>query len=119
MRSTPLNILTAVAAFSVVPTHHLAAQQADATIGIVDFYGLRQIAQSQVRQALGVAEGDAITGSVLRSAERRLRTLPGVNDARIEGVCCEGSKFIVYVGIEEKASPAVRFNLPPAGKARL
>lgn len=97
----------------------LTAQQASATIGLLDFYGLRNLTESQVRQALRVAEGDAITESALTSAASRLRALPGVNDARVESVCCENGKPIVYVGIEEKGSPAIRFNPSPKGQMRL
>ena len=48
-----------------------------------------------------------------------MRDLPGVNDARVESVCCENGKPIVYVGIEEEQSPAIRFNPLPTGQVRL
>jgi POTRA domain, FtsQ-type len=117
MRSIQLNILTA-AMLSFVGTHHLAPQK-NTTVGIVDFYGLRQITEAQVRQALRITEGDTITESTLRSAEKRLRALPGVSNARVDGVCCDNGKTLVYVGIEEKGTPAVHFNPPPKGHARL
>jgi len=118
MHSLPLNILTAVATLSVVAPYHLAAQK-NAAVGIVDFYGLRQMTESQVRQVLRIAEGDTITESTLRDAEKRVRALPGVSDARVDGVCCDDGKTLVYVGIEEKGTPAVRFTSPPKGHARL
>ena len=118
MRSIPISILTVAALLSFAATHHVAAQQS-ATVGIVDFYGLRQITEAQVRQALRIVEGDTITESTLRSAEKRLRALPGVSDARVDGVCCDSGKTLVYVGIEEKGTPALRFNPPPKGNARL
>src|SRR5262249_46801958 len=40
-------------------------------------------------------------------------------DARVDGVCCENDKILVYAGIEEKGTPALRFNPPPRGHARL
>ena len=46
MRSPQHNILIAVATLSLVAPHHLGAQKT-ATVGIVDFYGLRQIAERQ------------------------------------------------------------------------
>ena len=118
MRSVQLNTLTAVAMLSLVAPHHLAAQKT-ATVGVVDFYGLRQITEAQVRQALRIAEGATITESTLRDAEKRVRALPGVSDARVDGVCCENGTTLVYVGIEEKGTPAVHFNSPPRGHARL
>jgi hypothetical protein len=118
MRSIQLNILSAVAMLSFVTTHDLAAQK-NAIVGIVDFYGLRQITEAQVRQALRIVEGDTITESTLRGAEKRVRALPGVSDARVDGVCCDNGRTLVYVGIEEKGTSAVQFNPPPKGHARL
>jgi hypothetical protein len=118
MRSNQLSILTVSAMLSVAAAHHLAAQE-NATVGIVDFYGRRQITEAQVRQALRIAEGDTITESTLRSAEKRVRALPGVSDARVDGVCCDTGKTLVYVGIEENGTPAVHFNPPPKGHTRL
>ena len=118
MPSIPPTMLAAVVTLVLVVTHHLAAQT-NAIIGIVDFYGLRQITEVQVRQALQFAEGDAITQSALTSAASRLRALPGISDARVEGVCCENGTRIVYVGIEEKESRAMRFNPSPTGQTRL
>ena len=107
-------ILAAMIAFAATPT-----AQTNATVGIVDFYGLRQVTEAQVRQALRIAEGDTVTESILLSAEKRVRALPGVSDARVDGVCCDEGKTLVYVGIEEKGTPALRFNPPPKGRGRL
>ena len=118
MRSTQFEVLTVAAMLSIAATHPPIAQKA-AIVGIVDFYGLRQTTQAQVREVLRIVEGDSITESTLRTAEKRLRAVPGVSDARVDGVCCENDKTLVYVGIEEKGTPALRFNPPPKGKARL
>lgn len=112
------SILTVAATLSFAAASHLAAQK-NAPVGIVDFYGLRQVTEAQVRQALRVVEGDTITESTLRSAEERVRALPGVSDARVDGVCCDNGRLLVYVGIEEKGTPALGFNPPPKGHARL
>ena len=114
MRSIKISVLTVAAMLSAALT-----AQKSAPVGIVDFYGLRQITEAQVRQALRIVEGDTITESSLRSAEKRVRALPGVSDARVDGVCCDDGKTLVYVGIEEKGTPALRFNPPPKGDARL
>jgi hypothetical protein len=117
MRNIPFNSLT-VAALAFAATYHVAAQQS-VSVGILDFYGLRQITEAQLREALRIVEGDTITESTLRTAEKRLQALPGVSDARVDGVCCDNGKTIVYAGIEEKGTPAPRFNAPPKGRARL
>jgi hypothetical protein len=118
MRSLQLNILFAVAMLPFVVPDRIAAQRQE-TVGIVDFYGLRQITEAQVRQALRISEGDTIAESTLRNAEKRVRALPGVSDARVDGVCCDSGKTLVYVGIEENGTPAVKFTPSPKGRARL
>ena len=117
MRKLP-SILTAVAVASLVAADHPAAQK-NVTVGIVDFYGLRQVTEAQVREALRIAEGNAITESTLSGAEKRVRAVPGVNNARVDGVCCDDGKLLVYVGIEEKGTSAVHFSAPPKGHSRL
>jgi hypothetical protein len=118
MRAIQPSILTAIVMLSFVLTANLAAQQT-AKVGIVDFYGLRQVTEAQARQALRIVEGATITESTLRSAEKRVRALDGVSDARVDAACCDAGTTIVYVGIQEKGSPALRFNPPPKGNAQL
>ena len=118
MRRIQPGSLIIAAAIVFAAAHHVAAQT-NATVGIVDFYGLRQVTEAHVRQVLRIAEGDTITESILRSAEKRVRALPGVSDARVDAVCCDDGKTLVYVGIEEKGTPALRFNPAPKGRATL
>jgi hypothetical protein len=87
-------------------------------IGIIDFYGLRSVRESQVRAALQVSEGDAFPASKAE-VERRLQAVPGVARARISGVCCEAGKSIMFVGIEEGASAAPTLRPAPTGSVRL
>jgi hypothetical protein len=88
------------------------------SIGIIDFYGLRQVSERQVRQALGVQEGDAVPMPV-GDLRRRLTALPGVVDASVEAVCCDDGKSILYVGIAEQNTSIVTFRPAPQGSARL
>jgi hypothetical protein len=90
-------------------------------IGIIDFYGIHKTPAEKIRKALGVTEGDPLPPSKL-DAEKRIETLPGIVEARIEAVCCEDGKAILYVGVEEKgdlhfdlhSSPASSDALPAA-----
>lgn len=87
-------------------------------VGIVDLYGRRLVAESDVRSALGIRASDTI--SVTKdSMVARLRRVPGVRDAQVTAVCCEAGRMIMYVGIQEGATPAVRFNAAPKGAVRL
>ncbi len=118
MRRIQSKILMVASILAFAGTHPVIGQQTP-TVGIVDFYGLRQVTEAQVREALRIVDGDKITEATLRNAEKRLRDLPGVSDARVDGVCCEADKMLVYVGIEEKGTPALRFNPAPKGNVRL
>jgi hypothetical protein len=87
-------------------------------IGIIDFYGLRNISERQIREALQIKEGDSLSGFP-KEAERRLESLSGVAEARIGLVCCDVGKAILYVGIREKGEPSLQFRPAPQGKVRL
>jgi hypothetical protein len=76
------------------------------TIGIIDVYGLRRVSSSQVEAALTFKEGDTILMGTdgppksLTESESRLSRLPGVTRARINPVCCDQGRAIIFVGIE-------------------
>ena len=94
-------------------------------IGIIDFYGLERVSESEARQALTFKEGDTITlvgderPAVLAESERRLSTLSGVSRAHTNLVCCDAGRGIVYVGIEEQGRAATHFRAAPRGSVRL
>jgi hypothetical protein len=81
-------------------------------IGIIEIYGLRQVSESRVRQALGVKVGDALPRSK-GDTEEAIEKVPGVVRARLEAACCEEGKAILYVGIEEKGAQRFEFRDPP------
>ena len=82
-------------------------------IGIIDFYGLHNLSESQVRQALKIKEGDSVPAS-LDDAVKELRSLPGVERVYPSIGCCDSNgKSILYIGIEEKGFPALRFRPAP------
>jgi HEAT repeat protein len=87
-------------------------------IGVVDFYGLRHVSGKRLREALTVREGDPLPASK-GALEERLEHVGGVVRARLEAVCCEGDRAILYVGIEEKEAPHFEFKPEPSGDATL
>jgi hypothetical protein len=87
-------------------------------VGIVDFYGLGPVTETQARTALEIREGDVVPNSVTR-AERRLAALPGVSAARVSRVCCEDGKALVYVGLQQRDAPHLQFRAAPRGTVRL
>jgi hypothetical protein len=50
---------------------------------------------------------------------RRVKALPGVADASVQTVCCDGGKGILYVGLAEQNAPIVTFRAAPTGTVRL
>jgi len=112
----PAVITLGVVLISFVLVGPAAAQ--DPRIGIIDFYGLHQVSESQAREVLKIAEGDLVPESVTQ-AEHRLAALPGVLRARVSRICCANGRTILFVGIEEQGSPALRFRSAPHGSIRL
>jgi hypothetical protein len=94
-------------------------------IGIIDLYGLSRVSTGQVREALTFKEGDTVLmgfderPGFVTASEARLSTLPGVARARINPVCCDQGRVIVYVGIEERGTATMHLRPAPMGTARL
>jgi hypothetical protein len=93
-------------------------------LGVIDFYGLRTVPESQIRQALNFHEGDSIDFKQFESERqdslKRIRLVPGVRGASLSLVCCTSDqKSMIYVGIEEADSPCVSFGPVPDGRVRL
>ena len=98
----------------------------DVRVGIIDFYALRHVPEDRARALLGISEGDLVVRSgpgqppeAFVRAERQLETLPGVARARINAICCDAGRVILFVGIEERGAPMRRFRKPPTGSIRL
>jgi len=102
-----------------------AAARQTFQIGIIDFYGLITVSPDQARAALTFKVGDSmvledeVRPAAFTSSEARLATLPGVARARVNVVCCDAGRLIVYVGIQERGAPALHFRRAPDGAIRL
>jgi len=79
----------------------LAAQTGDhgPKIGIIDFYGLKKVPEAKVREAIGVTEGGSLPRSK-NDAEIAVEELDNVVLSRLQAICCEDGKAILYVGVE-------------------
>lgn len=87
-------------------------------IGSIDFYGIRKVPESHIQKALGVAVGDALPASK-GDVEDRLAEVPGVVLARLEAVCCDGGRSMLFVGIEERGAAHFALRTPPQGDVTL
>ena len=94
-------------------------------IGIIDFYGVHRVSVEQARSALTFAEGDTVSfagdapPAFIAESETRLATVPGVEKALVNIVCCDNGRAIIYVGIQERGADVMKFRPAPAGKDRL
>ncbi len=87
-------------------------------IGIIDFYGLRDVSAEQARRSLGIKEGDPVPAST-RDLEERLSRIPDVVRARISFVCCEAGRMILYAGIAEIDHPGFSLRAAPTSEVSL
>ena len=87
-------------------------------IGFIEFYGLRDVAESEIRAVLDVQVGDAepaFPGEIVD----RLEEISGVNRAYVTTVCCESGQSIFYVGVQEEDDDAFELRAPPQGDLML
>jgi hypothetical protein len=83
-------------------------------VGLVELYGVHNVSAERIRAAVGVGEGDPLPTSKAE-IEERLEKVPGVVLARVQAVCCNGDRAVLYVGTEERDAPHVEFRRPPQG----
>jgi hypothetical protein len=88
------------------------------TIGIIDFFGVRKASLERLKKALGVAEGSPLPRSKAE-VEDKMELVNGVVRARLEAVCCEDGKAVLYVGIEERGAVAFNYRDNPEGTSKL
>ena len=87
-------------------------------IGDINFYGLRKVTPEKLLGRLELKPGDPLPHSK-GDLEERIEEIPGVVQARVQAVCCEGATAILFIGVEEKGSPHFDYHSPPAGSATL
>jgi len=109
-----LALLTALAAAAQAPPEPIGIPR----IGLIEFYGLRQVTPQLVRQALSLSEGSVLPASK-GDAEDRLADIKQVMAARMEAICCENGAIILYVGIEERGQPRYEVRPAPGGAEEL
>ena len=92
-------------------------------VGIINFYGLREVSEVQVREVLGIEEGhllpawakDAEIVALQSAIAARVEAIPDVQRASVSFSCCGAPKgeMVLNVGIQEGAGPHFDFNPPP------
>lgn len=100
----------------------LAAQDAapEPTVGMLDFFGLRRVIESDVRAVLKLKEGDPFSRDSVRTLVAELEKIPGVHKATIAPITVDGTgKLRIFVGIQEEGAPGFSFRDAPDGEQRL
>ena len=114
-------IISLVASVAVSQENELGTGPEALTIGVIDFYGLRTISQSEVLAVLPFREGDALASGFL-SETLKSKIAVALNVPRVEmgEVCCRDvGVSTVYIGIEESPAAQIAYHSPPTGEIEL
>lgn len=87
-------------------------------VGEIEFYGLHKLSEQKLLHAVHLKAGDPLPPSK-GDLEDALEAITGVVLARVEAVCCEDGKTVLFIGIEEKGAPHLAFRSAPSGDAAL
>lgn len=87
-------------------------------VGDVEFYGFRKVKEENARRLLNIKPGDALPPSK-GDLEEQLETIPGIVQARVEAVCCDDGKAVLFIGVEERGAPHFAFRSAPSGTVAL
>ena len=90
----------------------LQAENITPHIGYIEVYGAHKSSEKKIRSALGLEEGGILPVSP-EELENRINKVSGVITSSVEAVCCDGSRPVLYVGVEEKNTPHFDFHATP------
>lgn len=88
------------------------------SIAEINFYGLHRVSPARVLEVLKLHPGDRLPSSK-GAMEDLISDIPGVLLARVEGICCEGSRAVLFIGVEERGAAHPSFRTAPEGSAVL
>lgn len=115
-RATPLLLLSVfpllLATFAVAAVPE--SNDLTPRIGAIEVFGERAIPEKKIREVLGLSEGAPLPAS-RGNVEDRLSAIRGIVAARLEAVCCDRGKTILYVGILERNTPHIELHAEPTG----
>ncbi|HEX5654600.1 MAG TPA: hypothetical protein VFX58_16095 [Chitinophagaceae bacterium] len=99
--------------FLLFNSFYLLAQSP--VIAVIDFYGMNKVTEKQIREQLGLREGDSVQYFSGDDPIKKIEAIPGVWKAAIATVCCDDrtGQSIAYIGIAEKPQAAVRYHPAP------
>jgi HEAT repeats len=104
-------------ALSVCSAGWCASTQMPRT-GEINFYGLHKVTPAEILSAAGIKTDGPLPPS-RADLEDKLEQLPGVAQARVTAVCCQGDRAALFIGIEERGAAHAVFRSEPSGEAAL
>lgn len=110
--ATRQNILVRILCLGLSLVALLSAQPP--RIDGIEFYGLHKLSEQKLLHAVHLKAGEALPPSK-GDLEDELEKVSGVVLSRVEAVCCEQGKTILFIGIEEKGAPHLAFRSAPTG----
>lgn len=109
-----------VALFLLTALTVSAGEPAAQTIGTMDFFGLRQFTETEIRAHLNFKEGDPFPRESVFVAVRDLEKLPGIQHATLAPITTDGSGQVhLFIGIQETGSKGFVVRAKPTGEVRL
>lgn len=84
----------------------------------VDWYGVRSVDRDALHEALGLAPDAALEEFDRKAAEKRLREVDGVADAKLTLLMIPGNP-VLFAGIEEEGARELVLKEEPRGEPRL
>ena len=84
----------------------------------INVYGQGKLPVERILTAAKVQAGQPLPASK-GDIEDRVMQIPGVVEARVEAVCCEGPSIVLFVGIEQREGPHVALRSEPNGDKSL
>lgn len=123
MRRTALRVITFALWAGVFGMMSSNAQQppANLTIGIIDFFGMKQVSVQSLRSVLPYKEGDVMhppSESQVDEWQRQSKALGAIHSS-FSFTCCDNGKVILYVGVQEAGAPTLTLHEAPRGTSRL
>lgn len=97
-----------------------AGESTPTVIGTLDFFGLRQLTESDIRAHLNFKEGDPFQRESANANVRALEKLPGIQRSTLAPITADASgKIHLFIGIQEAGSKGFVFRAKPTGEAHL
>lgn len=99
--------LSVLGVCAVVAAHEDITPQ----VGEIEVYGAHHVSPEKIKSTLDLKPGSPLPSRI--AAEEKLDRISGVVASHLEAICCDGSKTVLYIGIEERNAPHIEYHSAP------